>query len=258
VGSGFSNINFFGLRSPASGGLAGTFYDLKQTPGKKRTSIHAGNYMGVVKNFIQSGFRDSVLNDYFKAPEKLYATQFYIPWMRAEEAPKAYGVEKDCEPAQWVAVYRGRVSPPKTGSYYFVGTADDIIVVRFGKKLVMDGSYSYPASDAPSTGSYPQPYAGNRRGLTKGDEIVVRAGEWYEMEVLIGERPGGSFHALLYVEEKGVTYKRNSAGQIELPLFRTAAGKLPPAGQRPPPVDEDGPVWRVQMAGRSSLLDGIR
>ena len=73
-------------------------------------------YPEVIKKFAKEGFRESVFSTYFKAPNALIATQFMMPDMDAQEGPKAYGVDKEVKPSRWCALYKGKVSPPKTGT----------------------------------------------------------------------------------------------------------------------------------------------
>ena len=208
-------------------------YDLKQNRARKPTKIGEGGaqtplYTEEVKKIAKSGFHEGGLSGFFKAPQVLSSSQFLIPVMDANEGPKAYGVEKDVQPGRWVAIYRGRVSPPKSGTYRFVGAADDVILVRVGGRLVLDGSL-VASSEFQPDGVYHLDYGANhaRGGFVKGKAVQCEAGQFYDMEVLIGERPGGLFYVVLLVEEEGVEYKKDGGGNPILPLFRTAAAKLP-------------------------------
>jgi hypothetical protein len=204
--------------------------------------------------------RENVIDDYFKAPNKLSATQFMIPDMPADEAPKAYGVEKEVKPAQWVAHYKGKVSPPKSGTYHFVGAADDVLIVRFGGKLVLDGSWEQTSALKHGT-IYHNGYGGHPdQGFPQGEAFRAEAGQWYDIDVVIGERPGGHFWTCLCIEEQGVTYKKDGKGMPLFPLFRFSSAKLPDAGKsKLPPFDENGPIWKAQSSsGSGSLLDALK
>ena len=259
-GGGGGVIPFFGFRGGKGVGLTGTFYDLKQTSGKKPSEINAGNYTAFVREFVKENFRESTLHKYFKAPNALSSVQFMIPHMPADEAPKAYDVQGQVKPAQWLAVYKGKVSPPKDGTFHFVGSADDVLLVRFDGKLVLDASWE-PSSDLKPEGIYKDGY-GNfpRGGFIKGEAIRAQADQWYDLEVVIGERPGGFFFACLLMEEKGAQYARDAQGDPVLPLFRLADAKLPKPkkDQKYPPFAEGGPVWRAQGGGGGSVFDALR
>ena len=82
------------------------------------------------------GWNESELNRFYKAPQQLYAAQFYIPRTPAKDAPKAYGGDDKVKPSQWLAIYRGKVRAPKSGTFRFVGLGDDYLVVRFNKQNV--------------------------------------------------------------------------------------------------------------------------
>ncbi|MEI6891459.1 MAG: hypothetical protein V5783_04720, partial [Pontiella sp.] len=55
-----------------------------------------------------------------------------------------------------------------------------------------------------------------------GDWVELKAGEPLDLEILIGEQPGGNFSAMLLVEVEGVEYEMNPQNQKFLPIFRTA------------------------------------
>ncbi len=114
-------MRFFGMTEKTTPALVGTFYDLKQTRGRKPTGISPDEYHQVFRRFVAQGWRESVLHDYFKAPQPLYSTQIMIPNMKADEGPKAFGLEKEVQPSRWLVHYKGKVSPPEDGVYHFVG-----------------------------------------------------------------------------------------------------------------------------------------
>src|SRR5581483_10573497 len=103
-------LTMFGMREGGAG-LAGTFYDLKQTRDRRPTGMDPHKYADELTRFVQNGWSQSVLEKYFKGPQALYAQQIFVPSMPADEGPKAFGLEKDVQPGMWVAYYRGRVSP---------------------------------------------------------------------------------------------------------------------------------------------------
>ncbi|RKX36852.1 MAG: hypothetical protein DRP64_17995, partial [Verrucomicrobia bacterium] len=64
-------------------------------------------------------------------------------------------------------------------------------------------------------------FRGNRKAEV-GNWITLEPGVPLEMEVILGEVPGGEFSAMLVVEEEGVEYERNRQGGPILPMFTTA------------------------------------
>lgn len=246
LGTGGLGLTMFGARG--GGGLEGTFYDLKQTKGGRPHTMSPELYNSAVRAWVEGGLKESDMDLYYRAPTKLYATQFVMPDMGAGEAPKAYGVEDHVKPSQWVAHYKGKVSPPKTGTYQFMGAGDDTLVVFFDKKHVLDASWK-PVSSLSQASIVPEgAYVGfPRKGYVKGTPFKAVQGQWYDIDILIGEQPGGKFFACLCIEEE----KKNG-----LPLFRLSAGKLPKMNN-PPPFEENAPVWKV-LGEKSGPLDMLR
>ena len=203
----FAKITFFGLRgTPAAvDGFVGTFYDFKQTPGRRPTVMALDNaerlaalartpkanadpnkeYADVLRKFCVNWDLE-LLKGYYKAKEKLMAYQIYIPMGKADEAPKAFGVEKECKPTRWIVYYEAMVIPPRTGRYRFGGRADDVLLVRWDGQLVYDGCFEGAQVDA---------------SLLKDPKwIDMKAGVPIKMEVIVGEQPGGFFWAKLLIE----------------------------------------------------------
>lgn len=250
----FGPLNLFGQRGGS--GLVGTLYDLKQRDDRSPSGVNAENYTGIVRSWVDGGMQDGVLEKYFRAPDQLSALQFMMPKMPADEAPKAFNVEKEVKPALWVAHYRGQVSPPKTGTYWFVGAADDVLVVRFDGKLVLDGSWEQ-TSPLTANSIYKTDYGSHPKGgFIKGEAIQVTAGKFYDIDVVIGERPGGFFWTCLLIEEEGERYRKNREDVQLFPLFRLSSGRLPPTkSSNLPPFDPKGPVWKLQGSGADSQID---
>ena len=100
--------------------------------------MNMNQYREFLSRFVNKGWNESELNRFYKAPQQLYAAQFYIPRTPAKDAPKAYGCDDKVKPSQWLAIYRGKVRAPKSGTFRFVGLGDDYLVVRFNKQNVFD------------------------------------------------------------------------------------------------------------------------
>lgn len=281
VGKGF--INPFGIIKPTGNALAGSFYDFKQTPERKPTGLDMPKVQQVLHEFINSGWKErSIEEKYYKATQKLYQTKIYLPTMSAASAPAAFQCEKEVRPSYWAVIYRGTVSPPKSGRYRFVGFSDNFLAVRFDRKLVFD--YGVNILSGPMridseissrhidalTGKKPDkgvekllrraparlpmtfyPYPGLNAplryndwygGLAVGPEFSAYAGKSYTIEILTGELPGAYFSSWLMIQESGKTYQKTSEGSPILPLFRLDSSL--PANTKTVPVDPDGPVWR--------------
>jgi len=276
LGGGSGNKNPFGMIDPNKGALVGTFYDLKQTKNRKPTEMTDTKMREELREISRRGFKDSVFNDYFKAPRKLYQTKFFIPLMPADGAPAAFEVEKEVQPRMWVVVYRGAVKAPKTGKFRFVGSCDDFLVIRFNNRPVFDYGYTMAGTGIhmfknfgfmdgtaenqeaaketrrltpmkPPITFYKystiQTHIDNIGGEAVGPEFEVQAGKTYPVEIMIGEIPGGSFSLELMIEEIGATYQKDPAGFPILPLFRLDNGVPDPPKGQAPPFDPNGPIW---------------
>ena len=230
----------FGRSDRGTAALVGIFYDLKQTQQREPVPGNGKDYAKFVDDFLVSGLDEALFNRFFRAGRPLYTTQIATGRMNAESAPKAFGVEDVVKPKAWVVHYKGQVAPPVDGIYRFVGAADDMIVVAINRRVVLVGNL--PSTAFPRLG-WKQPVGAGPRvagsqGAKYGDWLELKADQPVDIDILIGERPGGIFHALLLYEKKGETYP-SLKGEIVLPLFQVA----------PQPMTEthfltDRPPWR--------------
>ncbi|NBB78088.1 MAG: hypothetical protein GVY36_01360 [Verrucomicrobia bacterium] len=218
-GSGFATL--FGNTSPLAGALEGTFIDFKQD--RYREKPPNEGWMEAGKDFLRN-YRLREFRKFFNAPQKLYATHFYIPLMNANEAPRAYGVENLVEPSQWVAVYQGQFRSVDGGEFRFVGTADDILIVGVDGKTVLSAGFTQYNPTRWSPREEPRfpgpPVSQYLPALTVGDWFKLPAGEPVDLTVTIGEIPGGEFASYLFIEEKGVQYETTPEGRPILPVFK--------------------------------------
>ncbi|MEO6971405.1 MAG: hypothetical protein ABI217_10975 [Chthoniobacterales bacterium] len=241
-------ISFFGLRETGAGSFAGTLYDLKQSQTHRSTDMTEQKYGEIVTDFIKGGWNESAFQKFYRAPQMLYNVQIFTPYMPADEGPRAFHVSGEVKPKLWLALYKGRVSPPETGTYHFVGAGDDLLVVRFNGQIVLDGSWN-PHGVSSVVAKYDYGFSKIPNMFVKGPAVSAMAGNSYDMEILIGEQPGGEFFADLLIEKDGTTYEKESHGSPILPIFRVADGKMPAlkSAQKIPPFMPNGPVWRAEV-----------
>ncbi len=73
----------------------------------------------------------------------------------------------------------------------------------------------------------------------------LQAGEVIDLDILIGERAGGNFCAVLLIENEGDVYEMRD-GHPVFPLFRLAPMDTPqPISDKfGPPFQPDGPLWK--------------
>jgi hypothetical protein len=217
---------FFGKETASEAALMGLFYDFKQTQQRAPTGVDVATYTAVLDEFVSRGFDEDVLNRYYRTSKPLYTTQVCIPVLLASQAPKAFGVDKIVKPSRWVIHYKAQVSPPEDGVYRFAGYADDALFVAVNGKLVLDGSRKNVTAALKKTvwhasDPYPHDYQAGNGHLNAGDWVPLKAGQPVDLDVIIGEQPGGEFCAFLLYEKQGATYP-SSRGHPVLPLFQVA------------------------------------
>jgi hypothetical protein len=263
-GIGFDlDIDLFGGNKGSGNELEGTFFDLKMEPDGTPTDMaqvvegmdaklekeQNEKYREVVTNFGTSWSLSRLEKKYFKAPKKKFATTFMVPYMPAQEAPKAFAVDDVVKPKRWVAYYTGKIAAPETGRYRFRGIADDAMMVRIKRDLVIDASLGKRYSDWDSNDNNNRKFKdGRHAGMVIGDWFFLTKGKPTDMEVLIGEQPGGIFYCRLYIEQDGVEYRKGNNGQPILPIFKTQAvpEKLIPKMEIDPGVGTvEGPSFGV-------------
>jgi hypothetical protein len=266
VGNGKNFVGIFGSRFGVAG-LTGTFYDFKQDRDRKPTDmmgpapekigpINAAAvalFAKAVHEFVDSRWSESKLRRYYQAPDKLVASQFFIPRRSANAAPEAYGVADKVRPSRWIAHYKGRVKAPVTGKFRFVGFCDDILVVRWENKVALDAGYDAPSVDGVTARHNDDPdrvydqFTGKPRvpqidyirkvygdagwggKFRAGPWISVVAGTSYAMEVIVGETPGGVFHCHLGIEvATDKTQGGQPVGERKVRLFKIGAAELAP------------------------------
>jgi hypothetical protein len=220
----------FGSSDVASGGLAGKLYDFKQSPDGDEIRYDLADRSGFVDRVLRlqrSRFSASSLRRHFEAPGSLYLTHLAIPDSNASAGPEYFGARDSIKPSGWMAHYSGRVVVPKSGSYRFSGLGDDYLVLMINgrERLVAcwgDIQQSVAGRWEPGepSGRFASPMPDMK--LVFGDWINLKAGDVIDLNLAIGERPGGKVGFVLHVEEKGVEYRKAADGRPILPLFTTA------------------------------------
>jgi hypothetical protein len=220
VHSGWAQDSAFGTSAGTEAALIGILYDLKQTQQGEASGVTEQSYPKVIGEFLESEWDEGVLNDYFRVSRPVYATRIFMRTMSADQAPKAFGVDDVVEPRLWVVHYKGQVKAPMDGVYRIAGFADDFMAARInGNTVLVSGrqdcipeNYAWKASEADGMP------VGNGQ-VRYGNWVSVKQGEVIDLDVLVGERPGGIFSAWLYIQRKGETYPMEGAHPV-LPVFQ--------------------------------------
>ena len=81
----------------------------------------------------------------------------------------------------------------------------------------------------------------------QSDPVEVNAGEHYDIEILIGEHPGGQFCTFLLLEKDGVNYETDPKGGPILPVFEFGPVETTRTGSGVPTTMPDQP-WSTWTA----------
>ncbi|MEI6712788.1 MAG: hypothetical protein WCO60_03490 [Verrucomicrobiota bacterium] len=234
MSAGGGALTAFGFKGTAGAGLLGAFYDLKQTANKEPLGTPA-DAVADLKAFVKN-WDPAILAKYYRAKTELAIQRVYFPELSAVEAPRAFGVDGEVKPSLWVVHYRGKVVPPKNGTFRFRGVSSDWLAVRFDNKTVYDGgSGSVFALD-------------KEVNQTKSVFIEMREGKTYPIEILIGNYPGGVVYANLFLEEKGKNYDKDESGEPIYQLFQIGKfepPKLDPDAKHAPPFQKEQMIFRL-------------
>jgi hypothetical protein len=225
-----ADSSVFGKSTQSEAALIGVLYDLKQTQDHKPTNVDPETYSAVIDDFLSHGWDESVLNRYYRVSKPLYTTQIFIPNMNADKAPEAFGAQNTVKPSRWVIHYKGQIAAPETGTYRFWGIADDVMAAAVNGKTVLVGNRA--STHLPLTNWKASERDGAHAGdgnLKPGDWMDLKQGEIFDLDVIIGERPGGVFNAFLMVEKQGANYDTDNRGHVILPILQIAPYNTPPA-----------------------------
>lgn len=220
-----SEITLLGSGQTIGNDFVGRFYDFKRSRSGSTKIMDPDNFRSELGRFVRSGFRQSTIAQYYESPKKLYTTSFCIPAIRSSMAPSAFG-EGDTLGYCWMAHYKGQLVYDKDIRFRFRGVGDDVLVVMVDGEVVLNASWPDDTENTVA-GFWQSSSADSRRfrlannTAVVGDWIELKANEPKDMQVIIGEVPGGVFSAMLVVEVDGEEYSSNSQGGPILPIFKT-------------------------------------
>lgn len=233
---------YFGSTTRSENALIGILYDFKQDQKRKPKKEEFLELMG---KFVREGWDEGILNEFYRATRPLYTTQVFVPHMNADEAPRSFGVQDIMQPRNWVVHYKGQVSPPRAGTFRFVGLSDDLLAVAVNGKTALIAEH--PGSRLKKHGWRDAPRDGIETPsgpAISGDWFTVKDGQILDLDIIVGERPGGQFGAWLMIEEQGATYEKDVAGKPVIPVFQLTDQPIP--GDRTPRARKSRPdeLWK--------------
>ena len=206
--------------------FVGTLYDLKRARDGSDQPIGHEEFQSRLREFIHSGWVESVLNTFYRSPKKLYARHFIVPPMISFSAGEYFGQEEMACYFFFVK-YEGQLVHKEDIRFRFWGTGDAYMAVRVdGRDVLANGWMPHTfehalghwhSSDPMNSDRY---YVGNQR-LKVGDWIELKAGEPVDMQILFGECHAGEIQCCLLVEECGREYPTSRQGGPLLPAFKT-------------------------------------
>jgi hypothetical protein len=212
----------FGDGQSAGNDLKVSFYNLNKTSRGTTASMDDDTYQDVIGKFLQSGWDKSILDKYYRSPKTLYATTIMIPMVMSAVGPDAFGEDMNYGYC-WAALYEGKLVHKDPITFRFWGASDDVLAVALDGELVLEASwprgevhkYAKWVTKAPI--NYTD-YLGNQFRVG-GDWVTMEPGVPKDFKAIVGESPGGQFHAQLLVEVQGEEYPLNKRGSKLFPVF---------------------------------------
>ncbi|MDF7797910.1 hypothetical protein P4C99_00445 [Pontiellaceae bacterium B1224] len=213
-------------------GFVGTFYDFKRDREGGTMIMDPHQFVAEVARFVRYDWKTSKLSRFYRSKKQLHAECFMVPPVKSSVAPAAFD-EADTLGYCWLAHYKGQLVYHEDITFRFWGHGDDVMAVRVDGKEVLvacwPGSTWSPqdiicsaAGGWQSSSSKSRIYTLGNNTAVVGDWITLKKGEPLDMEVIIGEVPGGTFCSMLTVEVQGADYELNREQAPILPMFKTS------------------------------------
>jgi hypothetical protein len=218
-----SQVSIFGGTQSVGNDFEGEVYSLVHDRKGGTTPMGQDAFRDVLRKYVLSGWKDSVLSRYFRSPKKLYTTHIMVPPIPTAMAPGVFGVP-ELEDYYLFIKYEGKLVHKEDIKFRFWGVGDAYIFVNVGGKEVLMAAWEF---HHPWFGWWTSTAGGDRTHIlgnmrmVVGDWIELKAGEPLDMKVLFGEWKGGAVTGMLLVEVEGVEYPTARTGGPLLPAFKT-------------------------------------
>lgn len=246
-GTGFDlKLTDFGYESFVTGTLTGRLFDTKFNKRQKLLVEEAytltddltpqlGNYTkSITYDFTGGSWNPRKLEKkYYRAEKLLYASYWVIPNQSASIAPDSFSAKGQISPKAILAHYNGTFIPSESGKFRFVGRADDVLIVKVGSRIVLDGSRSpgYTKIDQSKYDEGPA-FFGIKTNSYCGRWMTWKEGISLDIDILIGEAPGGLFGAYLLYQKKGEDRLRIFSTKPLTAQEKTRLGELHPDARK--------------------------
>lgn len=240
-------VTMFGGSTSIGNDLEGTLYDLKRFRSGNNSSVNdAEGVISVVEKFLRSGWRPSVLAQYYRSPKKLFSPMIMVPPTDSSLGPWAFG-EHEMGPWAYLLHYKGQLVHKDGIKFRFIAMSDNYLVIRVNGKVVLDYKNQFDSAiDGP-----PFKYVNYHLGhwwAYASDWIELKPGVPQDVEFILGEYSGGLFASMVAIEEYGVEYPKAPPplDNPQLPIFKTAALSR----------DQVDAVYQRMWAGHLQLTNG--
>ena len=233
--------------------LTGFLYDLKQTTDRMPTHIDDGTFYGTIRKYVTDGWDESLFAPYYRSKLPLHANTLNISAKPSEEGPKAFGLEKEVQPAYWIVHYHAKVAPPVAGEYRFAGFGDNVLAVRVNNENVLEAGFPFLTDKSNLHRLFPfafPTYIGasgfGDPHLRYGKTFRIEPSETADIDIVIGDS-GGICCFFLLIQNMDKTYETSPDGTPVLPIFQV--GSRPPptfsAQEEHPPISDKTESWEV-------------
>jgi len=225
-------VSVLGSGESVGNDLVGQFYDFKRARDGHwiQDTYDNATYLQLANKFIESGFRDSSLSKYYRAPRKLYAQCLVVSPTVSEIAPSAFDTD-DAAGGAWMVHYSGKLVHKDGITFRFRCAADYFIVISVDGKVVWGGVWNADINRYQDfqyvVGNLYTPKFDTVAGFmgmdrcSAGEWITLEPGVAKDIDIVIGDEAGAcSF--IIAVEEQDVEYENGPQGYPVYPIFRTA------------------------------------
>lgn len=222
----------YGSPTKLEGTISGHLYDFKQNSSGEpvvgyNTKVRS-HFTDPINKLHRSKFSHSSLRNFYQAEQQLNIRYIAIPFSNASDGPRFFGAEKEVRPSGWIANYQGKVTAPKSGTFRLVGAGDDYLSVTINNKFRLVAAWSDIQESVAVRGANTRnaPHHQSALGtapLTYGTWFNVKEGQTLDLNITLGERPGGKVGFMLMIEEKGADYQKTPDGRNILPPFTVGA-----------------------------------